>query len=188
MPRAKTFAEELRAKFSKALSESRAAVPTDTPIIADEGSEPETLSSLFGEEDVASPAPADAGDDEPPEAPVEVMRKHPSPSTNPLSGDDEPPEAPVDVMDTHKKAAIAKVASDKALIERIRKNGIPWKGIVDALEQVLPDVLADRNKVAYDLVPRFLTETFGERDKGWETKKQPKKDGSGTMVVWVYAK
>jgi hypothetical protein len=41
--------------------------------------------------------------------------------------------------------------------------------------------------VAYKLVPRFLAETFGDRDKGWETKKQPKKDGSGT-TTWVYVK
>src|SRR5262249_46775160 len=60
-------------------------------------------------------------------------------------------------------------------------------GVVAALEEALPDVVADRNKRAYNLVPRFLTETFGERDKGWETKQQPKRDGSGT-TPWVYVK
>ena len=45
-----------------------------------------------------------------------------------------------------------------------------------------------RNQMAYKLVPRFLTETFGEHDKDWETKKQPKKDGSGGMTAWVYVK
>jgi hypothetical protein len=160
MPRAKTFAEDLKTKFSKALSDSRAAVPTDTPILADATTVSAASPSLF--DDVAEASGAD-------------------------TGDGEPIDAPVDVMETHSKAAIAKVASDTAFIDRIRRSGIPWMGIVSALESALPDVVADRNEMAYKLVPRFLTETFGERDKGWETKKQPKKEGSG-MTTWVYVK
>jgi hypothetical protein len=159
MPRAKTFAEELKSKFTKALSESRAAVPTDTPITT---AVPvaSVSSGLFG------------GDEK------ETVS----------AGDDQPVEAPVDVRETHSRAAIAKVASDTAFIDRIRKHGIPWMGIIVELQNALPDVIADRNELAYKLVPRFLTEKFGERDKAWETKRQAKRDGSGGTALWVYVK
>jgi hypothetical protein len=159
MPRAKTYAEELKGKFGKALADSRAVVPTDTPIVTTTTPTSSASSGLFGDYEGGSPS----------------------------AGDGEPVEAPVDVMEIYAKAAIAKVANDTAFIDRIRKNGIPWRGVVAALEEALPDVVADRNNRAYNLVPRFLTETFGERDKGWETKKQPKKEGSG-MTPWVYVK
>jgi hypothetical protein len=107
--------------------------------------------------------------------------------SGPGAGDGESLDAPVDVMATYTNAAIAKVATDTAFIERIRRSGIPWMGIVSALENALPDVVADRKDMAYQLVPRFLTETFGERDKTWKTEKQRKKDGSGT-TTWVYLK
>jgi hypothetical protein len=161
MPRAKTFAEELKGKFSKALSDSRAAVPTDTPIVAEAKPVSAPSPYLFGDEEAEGPGPG--------------------------TGDGEQLEAPVDVRETYSKAAIAKVASDAAFMDRIRRSGIPWMGIVSALENALPDVVADRNDMAYKLVPRFLTETFGERDKAWETKKQPKKGGSG-LTTWVYVK
>src|SRR5262249_45196724 len=148
MPRARTFAQELKSKFTKALSDSRAAVRTDTPIVAEAKPVSAASPSLFSDEDAT-----DAGSG---------------------ASDGEPLEAPVDVRETYSKAAIAKVASDTAFTERIRKSGMPWMGIIVELEKVLPDVIADRKDLANKLVPRFLTETFGERDKGWETKKQPK--------------
>jgi hypothetical protein len=157
MPRAKTYAEELKSKFTKALTDSHAAVTTDAPIVAE--AKPLAAGSLTLFDEGAAPG----------------------------EGDGEPVEAPVDVMATYQKAAIAKVASDTTFMDRIRRSGIPWMGVVSALENALPDVVADRNDMAYKLVPRFLTETFGERDKGWETKKQPKKEGSGT-TTWVYVK
>lgn len=160
LPRAKTFAEELKGKFSKALSDSRAAVPADTPIVATGTAGSSFSSGLFSEEEGATPE----------------------------TGDGEPVEAPVDVMEAYCKAAIAKVSSDTAFMDRIRRNGIPWMAVVKALEDALPDLVAESNKMAYNLVPRFLTEKFGERDKGWETKRQPKKDGSGGTTPWIYVK
>jgi hypothetical protein len=161
MPRAKTFAEGLKVKFGKALADSRAAVPTDGPVVM--GALPTTVPAptLFVESEVEEPdLPVDNGERQ---------------------------EAPVDVRESYSRAAIAKVAGDTAFMDRIRKNGIHWRGVVDALEKALPDVVADRNKMAYDLVPRFLTEMFGERNVGWETKPQPKRDGKGT-TPWVYVK
>jgi DNA helicase HerA-like ATPase len=160
MTRAKTYAEELKTKFSKALSDSRAAVPMDTPItVSRAASAASGVPSLFGDEE------ADRG--------VE-------------SGDGEPVDAPVDVKETYTKAAFAKVAADPAFMDRIKK-GIPWAGVGKAIEAALPEVLENRNKEAFSLVVRFLNETFGERDKAWETRQQPKRDGSG-MTPYVYLK
>jgi hypothetical protein len=94
-------------------------------------------------------------------------------------------EAPEDVLTTYSKAAIANVAQDKILIDRIRTNGIPWRGVVDALEHALPDILDDRNKIAYDLVREFMDDIFGV-DK-WQTERRPSKSGSG-MTTWIVLK
>lgn len=161
MPRAKTYAEELRGKFGKALADSRAVVPTDAPIVAEAVPASVRSPTLFVEDEAE-------GTDLP-------------------TDDGERQEAPVDVREAYSRAAIAKVASDKTFMDRIRKNGMPWRGVVVALENALPDVVADRNDMAYKLVPRFLTEMFGEHNKGWETKQQPKRDGNGT-TPWVYVK
>jgi Helicase HerA, central domain len=96
-------------------------------------------------------------------------------------------DAPEDVLATYTKGAIARVAKDTPFIDRVRTNGIPWMGIVDALEKALPSVLDNRNAIAYELVPQFLSETFGERGKGWDSEKRPKKSGSGT-TTWVVLK
>jgi uncharacterized protein len=160
MPRAKTFAEELRDKFSKALSASRAAVRIDG----------------------LSPRPVRRASDEPLLFPDDGAARAPI-----HEADGEPQDEPVDVMEEYAKAAIATVAANTTFMERVKKSGMTWRGVTAALEEALPDVIADRNDMAYKLVPRFLTETFGERDKAWETKRQPKKDGSGT-TPWVYVK
>ena len=157
MPRAKTFAEELRSKFSKALSDSRAAVPSDKPsTLSGATTTPSATLSLFDD------------------------------SLDAEGGDNDSVDDPVDVKEIYAKAAFAKVAGDSAFMDRIKK-GIPWAGVGKAIEAALPEVLEDRNKEAFRLVVRFLNETFGERDKAWETRQQPKRDGSG-KTPWVYLK
>lgn len=157
MPAAKTFAQELKKRFSAAIDASRADAPATgaPPIVAPPG-----RTGLFEHEGEASDA------------------------DSPTGASVDPPE---DVFATYQKAAITRVAGDKGFIDRIRASGIPWKGIVDALEKALPNVLDDRNKIAYDLVPQFLSETFGERGKGWDSEKRPKISGSGT-TTWVVLK
>jgi uncharacterized protein len=158
-PRAKTFAEDLKNRFRAAVTASQAAVPPPSPVTVPSG-QPGVAAGLFSG-DEAEPVTVDSGE--------------------------ESVDRPVDVMGTYAEAAIAKVAADVALINRIKTSGIPWYGILKALEDALPDILDNRNSEAAKLVPRFLKETFGERDKGWETKNQPKKSGSWT-TCWVYAK
>ncbi|MEM3486263.1 MAG: DUF87 domain-containing protein [Candidatus Methanomethyliaceae archaeon] len=68
--------------------------------------------------------------------------------------------------------------------EKIRKSGVPWRGVMAKLESYLPEEWTDRADRAYNLVPKALSETFGEQEVGWSTEKRPKKSGSGT-TVWV---
>jgi hypothetical protein len=154
-PAGKTFALELKRKFTKALKESRAAVPGAATSVADPKPPVAGGSSLF-DDDGSGPA------------------------------GDEPVDAPVDVMGTYIKAAFAKVANDAALMDKLKK-GVPWAAIGKAIEAALPDVIENRNREAFKLIVRFLSETFGERDKAWETRSQPKRDGTG-MTPWVYLK
>jgi uncharacterized protein len=94
-------------------------------------------------------------------------------------------DAPEDVLSTYSRAAITTVAQNKAVIDRIKTNGMPWKGVMDALEHALPDVLDERDKIAYDLVRQFMDEVFG-LDK-WQTERRPSKSGPG-MTTWVVLK
>ena len=75
----------------------------------------------------------------------------------------------MDVVATYTKAAIAKVAGDREFTDRIRTRH-PVDGDRHRLENALPDVVADRHDMAYKLVQRFLTETFGEARKAGKPK------------------
>ena len=94
-------------------------------------------------------------------------------------------DSPEDVLVTHSQAAINTVSKDTALIERIRNSGIPWMGVLKPLEDALPDVLDDRNSIAFGLVPQFMDEVFGAGS--WDTEKRPRQSGSGT-TTWIVLK
>ena len=94
-------------------------------------------------------------------------------------------EAPEDVLKTYSKAAIATVAQDKLLLDRIRGNGVPWRGVIESLEKALPDVLDDRNKIANDLVRQFMDELFGKGK--WQTERRQSKSSTG-MTTWLISK
>ena len=155
MPAVKTFAQELKKRFLAAISASRAVTPLSTPTVVPSPK----VSDLF-----TTPE-----QDEQAEAEGRVVAA----------------EAPEDVLSTYSKAAIAKVAQDKTLTDRIRSNGIPWKGVIDPLEQALPDVLNDRNKIAYDLVRQFMDEVFGAGK--WQTERRASKSSSGS-TTWIVLK
>jgi hypothetical protein len=91
-------------------------------------------------------------------------------------------DAPEDVFATYTNSAFAQVAADKEFINRIREKGITWRGVVEAIESALPPLMDNRNKEAYNLVRRFLDETFGP--KKWATEKRPSRSG-GAPTTWV---
>jgi len=109
------------------------------------------------------------------------------PQTAPVSEEAEPDEKQ-DALGTYEDAALEAFTSDTDFLNRIRGSGMPWKGVLERLKEELPDVMSDRDKVAYSLVPRALTSVFGEQEQGWTTEKRPSKSRSGGFTTWVVVK
>jgi len=94
--------------------------------------------------------------------------------------------APDEIEDSLEKAlarAVEAVQKDETFLARIRTNGIPWRGVVVKLAEHLPDVLQDREEIAYNNVARLLDAAFG--GGGWKTERRAKKGGSSGHTTWV---
>ena len=93
----------------------------------------------------------------------------------------------IDVMETYISSAIDAFRNDLSSIERIKRDGMTWRGIVAILENALPEVIdqRERNRVAFNFARNALNEIFG--DGGWDTEKRSKVGGSG-IVTWVVIK
>ena len=94
---------------------------------------------------------------------------------------------PVDLLRKYSVDAIAKLKEDAKLIQGIRSDGRPWRGVMVAIENALPSVIdaAERNHLAYSLVPEAMNAIFGQGR--WQTEKRPKKSGAG-MTVYIVSK
>jgi len=100
----------------------------------------------------------------------------------------ETPDEPVDVFERYASAAIENVRRRNDLLDRIRRNGMPWKGVQMELFGALPKVLdeQERDKLAYRLVPRAMNELFG--NERWETERRPSKSKVGGLTTWIVVK
>jgi DNA helicase HerA-like ATPase len=96
-------------------------------------------------------------------------------------------EGDIDVLEIHSARAIEAFRNDHQTLERIRNNGLPWKGVQEALKRHLPDILDDRDQFAYNLVIRAMDEVFGKQGAKWDTEKREKKSGPG-FTTWVVLK
>ena len=94
------------------------------------------------------------------------------------------PDEKQDALGTYEDATIEQFKADAEFLDRMRKFGVPWRGVQEQLKNALPDVLSDRDQIAYRLVPKAMTAVFGEQDTGWKTEKKPAKSGSG-FTTWV---
>ncbi len=112
------------------------------------------------------------------EAPVRAVRDT---QETPEVEEGEPDEEQ-DALGTYEAAAIEAFKDDSEFLRRVRK-GIPWRGVLERLKQELPDVMSDRDKVAYDLVSKTLNAIFGEN--GWQTERRPSKSKPGQFTTWV---
>lgn len=90
-----------------------------------------------------------------------------------------------DVLQTYERAAIEAFREDTGFLERIRTSGMPWRGVLERLKTALPEVLSDRDQIAYGLVPKAMTEVFGARDTGWKTERRPSRSREGAFTTWV---
>jgi hypothetical protein len=89
-----------------------------------------------------------------------------------------------DTLATYEAATIESFKNDNEFLYRLRQYGIPWKGVQEQLKGSLPDLLSDRDKIAYHLVPKAMTAIFGEQEIGWKTEKRPAKSGS-KPTTWI---
>jgi uncharacterized protein len=96
-------------------------------------------------------------------------------------------EVKEDRLNEYISTAIEKFQKNVELIERIKHKGVPWRGVVESLENILPDFIdeRERNKIAYNTVRLALDTVFGEGK--WENEKRPSSSGSG-MTTWVVMK
>ncbi|MCD6495415.1 DUF87 domain-containing protein [Candidatus Bipolaricaulota bacterium] len=94
------------------------------------------------------------------------------------------PDEKQDALGTYEDATIEQFKADAEFLDRMRKFGVPWRGVQEQLKNALPDVLSDRDQIAYRLVPKAMTAVFGEQDTGWKTEKKPAKSVS-SFTTWV---
>ena len=101
-----------------------------------------------------------------------------------LSESDEPEEAE-DVLETYIQSAIRRLKNDPTFESTVRSRGIPWKGVMERLKEGLPEVMTDRDQVAYQHVKRAMDDVFGAG--GWRTEKRPSKSRPGHHTTWIIA-
>ena len=60
-------------------------------------------------------------------------------------------------------AAIEAFRADQRFLERLQKNGMPWRGLQECLKEKLPRHLAALDHIAYALVPKAMSVVFGQK-------------------------
>jgi len=78
--------------------------------------------------------------------------------------------------------AINAFRADQRFLERLQKQGMPWRSVQERLKEELPLELVELDDIAYRLVPKAMNAVFGRR--GWHTEKRPSKSGSG-LTTWI---
>ncbi|GAW94364.1 ATP-binding protein [Calderihabitans maritimus] len=94
-------------------------------------------------------------------------------------------DQPEDILDKYISYAIEELRNNTDLIERIKTRGVPWKGVLKALSESLPDILDDRDNIAHSIVRQAMDEIFGEGL--WGTEKRERKSGPG-YTTWIIEK
>jgi hypothetical protein len=88
------------------------------------------------------------------------------------------------MLGSYEGAAIKAFRSDRQFLEKLRRYGVPWRGVQERLKEELPDLLSDRDKIAYSLVPKAMDAVFGQQETSWKTERRPSKSGSG-YTTWI---
>jgi hypothetical protein len=88
------------------------------------------------------------------------------------------------MLGSYEDAAIKAIRSDEQFLKKLRLYGVPWRGVQERLKEELPELLSDRDKIAYDLVPKAMDAVFGQQETVWKTERRPSKRGSG-YTTWI---
>lgn len=109
------------------------------------------------------------------------------PSIPPVTGEEHGEES-VDLYNDYISGAIDKLRNSTDVIEKIKRNGVPWREVSSFLEGALPEFIdqRERNSMAYNNTRRAMDEIFGMGS--WETEKRPSKSKLGTTTTWIVTK
>src|SRR5690606_26098196 len=84
-----------------------------------------------------------------------------------------------DVLQLYVAAAIKRVRENKGLLEKISKGEALWMTLQSEIMKALADNIENKSQVAYDSVPKFMNEVYGQ-DKWKTVRKEMKSDPSRT--------
>jgi hypothetical protein len=88
----------------------------------------------------------------------------------------------IDPLEDMENATLAKFSKNDQLLQRIRKDGVPWGELNKYFEGQLPRELEDLSDRAYYMVKKALDKEFTQKGSGWYTFKNEK-----TGNTWVRA-
>lgn len=88
-----------------------------------------------------------------------------------------------DPLEDMENAALDKFSKNELLLQRIRKDGVPWGELNKYFEGQLPQELEDLPDRAYYIVRKALDKVFVDKGAGWYTFKSEK-----TGNTWVRAR
>jgi uncharacterized protein len=90
------------------------------------------------------------------------------------------PSQAVDPFRLHQEQAIEMLKTNEEFMQELAQNGVPWGKVVGLLKEELPATMDDRDAVAYNLVPKAITEILGKRDEAWKTERRGPR---GTLFI-----
>lgn len=98
------------------------------------------------------------------------------------SNDGQEDVMPLDALAAYKARAVAHLQSSDDFKKGFER-GIPWGVVMGILKDKLPETMADRDEIAFQLVPEALNMIAGGDAKGWHTEKRQTSKGPMTFVV-----
>lgn len=93
-------------------------------------------------------------------------------------------ERNADFMRLAKQKAVAELAEDADFTRSLNTSGIPWGVVKGKLEDSLPESIADRDEVAYNLVVEAMEQIVGKQDEAWHTERRTAKS-TGKEVTFI---
>jgi hypothetical protein len=96
-------------------------------------------------------------------------------------------EGEVDALETYYARIVAAFQqNEKTLLNEIRTNGVPWRGVQNAILKYVPDVITDRDDFAYNAVRVVMSRIFGEGR--WDTERRPNRSDPQQYRTWIVAR
>jgi hypothetical protein len=98
------------------------------------------------------------------------------------SNDGQEGEVLVDALAAHKARAVAHLHASEDFKKGFER-GVPWGVVMGILKEKLPETMADRDDIAYQLVPEALSQFAGADGTGWHSERRQTSKGMMTFVV-----